>query len=152
MAGDLRGLDWVNASPSGERAERATEIVRADLPKSCCGRCVGYGAGGVALREWLAGAEREEDEVVVSAASAGLLIVAEPCEFALDGREDRGVPLRRFGLQEFDPACGTVAAVKRQLSADVQLALDEVDVAPAQPSSTSEIRRPVKASVVTTGR
>jgi hypothetical protein len=106
------------------------------------------------LREWLAGAEREEDEVVVSAASAGLLIVAEPCEFALDGREDRGVPLRRFGLQEFDPPCGTVAAVKRQLSADVQLALDEVEVevAPAQHSSTSEIRRPVKASVVTTGR
>jgi hypothetical protein len=77
-------------------------------------------------------AARAEDRVGVAAAALGELELEQADELALDRREDDDRAGASLRLEPRDPADVTVAAARLELPADVELALDEVDVAPAE--------------------
>ncbi len=87
-------------------------------------------------------ATRAEHRVAVAASALGELEFEQPDELALDGGEDHDGARAGLRLEPGDPADVAVAAARLQLAADVELVLDEVDVAPAQPERLATAAAP----------
>jgi hypothetical protein len=99
---------------------RDVDFVESELYDLAELRCLGSDcdrAGSVSLQN-RPPATGDENEIIVSASTRLLLLVAQRRERTLHGGEDRDEPLRRFGLETRDSPHGAIAPRARQLPAN----------------------------------